>query len=92
MLKIFKRFNRKALIHITDMKQPLGRAIGNAIEIKASIDYLSGKPECKEIKELMDHFIVDILLTTKRAKTHIDAQKQIDKIINSGKALDKFYE
>jgi thymidine phosphorylase len=92
MLKIFKRFNRKAVIHITDMKQPLGRAVGNAIEVKASIDYLSGNPECKEIKELIDNFIVDILLTTKKAKNHIDAQKQIDNVINNGKALEKFYE
>jgi thymidine phosphorylase len=92
MLQLFKRFQRKAVIHITNMNQPLGRAVGNAIEVKASIDYLSNKPECTQAKALIDEFIVDILLTTKVAKNKTQAISLIDEVISSGKALAKFYE
>jgi thymidine phosphorylase len=72
------------------MTQPLGRAIGNAIEMKASIDFLSGNPESKEVKKLIYDFISDILITTKKVKNKNQAIKLIDQVINNCKALSVF--
>jgi pyrimidine-nucleoside phosphorylase len=90
MLNLFKRFKRKAIIHITNMKQPLGRAIGNAIEMKASIDFLNGNYESLEIKDLIFDFVADILLTVKKVKTRNEALKKIKAVIDNGSALKCF--
>lgn len=92
MLDIFSKFKRKAIIHLTNMSQPLGRSIGNAIEMKATIDSLNGDFETPEFKNLIYDFISDILIFTKKAKNKIDAYKMIDDVINSKKALNVFYE
>jgi pyrimidine-nucleoside phosphorylase len=92
LLKIFKQYHRKAIVHITNMEQPLGRTIGNAIEIKSAIEFLKGNPESQEVKELIYDFVSDILVTTKKATSKANAQQLIDKVINSRKALDVFYE
>ena len=42
MVDIGTRLNRKTIAMITDMDQPLGREIGNANEIRESIDVLRG--------------------------------------------------
>ncbi|GHU34839.1 hypothetical protein FACS1894166_12740 [Bacilli bacterium] len=92
MLKLFKRYKRKAVIHITNMTQPLGRAVGNAIEVKAAIEFLKGNPECNEIKDLIYRFVSDICLTTSKAKNQRGAYQLIDEVIRSGKALQVFYD
>ena len=39
MMQVLKMFKRKGLIHITCMKQPLGRSIGNTIEVRSAINF-----------------------------------------------------
>jgi len=91
MLKLFKAFNRKAIIHITDMTQPLGRAIGNAIEIKETIEFLNNENVSEELKEIIYCFASSILLTTKQAKAIKQAYKMIDDVLASKTALNNFY-
>ena len=43
MLDIAKRFHKKACAIITNMNQPLGNAVGNALEVKEAIETLQGK-------------------------------------------------
>jgi pyrimidine-nucleoside phosphorylase len=92
LLKIFKKYQRRAIVHITNMEQPLGRAIGNAIEIKASIDFLKGHPECLNVKKLIYDFVCDILLATKKITKRNVGIELIDDVIKSGKALKVFYQ
>src|SRR3989304_7173760 len=42
MVKIARRVNRKAVALLSDMNQPLGSAVGNALEVKEAIDTLNG--------------------------------------------------
>jgi pyrimidine-nucleoside phosphorylase len=92
LLQIFKSFKRNAIIHITNMTQPLGRAIGNAIEVKAAIDFLKGNYECNEIKELIYEFACDILISTHITNNKKDALNKIDQVIKNGAALKIFYD
>ena len=90
MMKLFKRFNRKAIIHITDMNQPLGVSVGNAIEVKEAIDFLNGKFESEHLKELIFDFMIDILTVTGKSKTRLQAKKKVEVVINNKSALKAF--
>ena len=47
MVEIGTRLNKKVIAFITDMNQPLGRAVGNGVEVIQAIDVLKGKgPAC----------------------------------------------
>jgi pyrimidine-nucleoside phosphorylase len=89
MLDILTKFKKKSVIHITNMDQPLGRAIGNAIEIKAALDFLKEKYECMQIKELIYTFASDILVATKICKDKKSALTQIITNIKNGKIYEK---
>ena len=45
MLDIGRRARKKTLAIVTDMNQPLGKAVGNALEIEAAIELLKGREE-----------------------------------------------
>lgn len=90
LISILKKFNRKSIVHITNMNQPLGRSIGNCIEMKTTIEFLDGKPESKDVKELIYEFSSDILVATKICKNKKEAYENINEVINSKKALEVF--
>lgn len=92
MIRLSKQFNRKTIIHLTNMDQPLGQAIGNAIEIKESVDYLLGKKVSDDLYNLINTFLIDILIATKKANNTNHAQDLIDEVIATKKGYDKFVE
>ncbi|MCU4117133.1 thymidine phosphorylase [Mycoplasma zalophi] len=89
MVNIGKNLGRKVLVEITNMQQPLGRAIGNKNEILEAVDTLKGNgPE--QFKELIYSSATSLLLETNKAKTLSEAKKLIDEVIENGKAFEKF--
>ncbi|EGZ31092.1 thymidine phosphorylase [Malacoplasma iowae] len=89
-ISIGKKFNKKVIAHLTNMEKPLGRAIGNLIEIKESLDFLSRKNEPSNLKDLIYSFASDILIDLSKAKDKQEAYKLIDKTINDKSAFNKF--
>lgn len=76
---------------ITDMNQPLGRAVGNAIEVKEAIETLAGKgPE--DLLEVSLTLASYMLLGSGKASTAKEARQLLEETIESGKALDKLAE
>lgn len=74
---------------ISDMSQPLGNTVGNALEIEEVIDTLQGDgPE--DLLELCLELGGYMLLGTGKASTIEDAKQKLRKTISSGAALDKF--
>lgn len=89
MVKIGNLVNRKTVAMITDMSQPLGLAIGNALEIKEAIDTLNGNgPE--DLTELCYELGSEMVVLSGKASTSAEARKMLEEVIANGKALESF--
>ena len=91
MVDIGNGAGRKTIATITDMDQPLGNAIGNALEVKEAIDALKGCAP-KDYTELVYEFAEEFLLATEMAKDKESAHRMVEEKISSGAALDKMAE
>ncbi|MDR1782481.1 MAG: thymidine phosphorylase [Bacilli bacterium] len=89
MIKIGKRFNKKIRAVITDMNIPLGKAIGNNLEIIEAIDILNNKGS-KRLRELCIDLAIIMLLETKIVNNKDEAYLMVNNVLNNGLALQKF--
>ncbi|NQX58941.1 pyrimidine-nucleoside phosphorylase [Paenibacillus qinlingensis] len=89
MVDIGTRLNRKTIAMITDMDQPLGREIGNANEIRESIDVLRGTGD-KELTEVAISVAAYMAVLGKAFTSFEEAQEAVRDIISKGKALETF--
>lgn len=89
MVSIGNNVGRNTMAIISDMSQPLGRAIGNALELKEAIDTLNGKgPE--DLTELVLTLGSQMVVLANRAKTLEEARQLLNEAIENGSALEKF--
>jgi pyrimidine-nucleoside phosphorylase len=91
MISIGKHFKKQVIAHLTDMNEPLGNTVGNAIEIIEAIDTLKGKGPA-DFQELILDSASLMLVMGKVHKTYDSALKAVKKAISDGSALNKFYE
>ena len=73
---------------VTDMDQPLGFAVGNALEVKEAISVLRGA-DVPDLRELCLVLGTNILVRSGLAETEEEARARLEKSIESGAALDK---
>lgn len=84
-----ERMGKKVIALITDMDQPLGNMIGNALEVVEVIDILRGEgPE--DLRELCLHLAGWMLHVGGVSKTVAEGKQHSEQLISSGKALKKF--
>ncbi len=76
---------------ITSMEQPLGRAIGNALEMAEAIAILRGHGPL-DVSELCYHEASELLVMTGSVKTMSEAEKRVEQAIRSGAAVAKLAE
>lgn len=89
MVSIGNNVGRNTMAIISDMGQPLGRAIGNALELKEAIDTLNGKgPE--DLTELVLTLGSQMVVLANRANTLEEARQLLNEAIENGSALEKF--
>lgn len=89
MVRIGNNVGRQTMAVISDMSQPLGYAIGNALEVKEAIDTLKGEgPE--DLTELVLTLGSQMVVLAKKAETLEEARELLKEVIANGKALDKF--
>jgi pyrimidine-nucleoside phosphorylase len=76
---------------ITAMEQPLGQAIGNALEIREAIEILHGTGP-QDVSALCLHEAAELLLMTGKATNYEQAATLVQQAIHSGAAVQKFAE
>jgi len=89
MVKIGNNVGRKTMAIISDMSQPLGYAIGNALEVKEAIDTLKGEgPE--DLQELCYTLGSQMIVVSGKAESIEEARKMLVEVVQNGSALEIF--
>ncbi|WP_071460029.1 pyrimidine-nucleoside phosphorylase [Bacillus massilinigeriensis] len=89
MVRIGNNVGRNTMAVISDMSQPLGFAIGNALEVKEAIDTLKGEgPE--DLTELCLTLGSHMVYLAGKAQSHKEAREMLEKAIKDGSALESF--
>ncbi|PGL72027.1 pyrimidine-nucleoside phosphorylase [Bacillus sp. AFS055030] len=89
MVKIGNNVGRQTVAVISDMSQPLGFAIGNALEVKEAIDTLKGEGP-KDLEELCLVLGSQMVVLAKKAETLEEARAKLLENMKNGKALEVF--
>ncbi|MGD6774890.1 pyrimidine-nucleoside phosphorylase [Sutcliffiella horikoshii] len=87
MVDIGNNVGRRTMAVISDMSQPLGFAIGNALEIKEAIDTLRGEGP-KDLEELCLELGSYMVLLAEKASTLEEARGMLEEVIRSGAAIE----
>ena len=89
MVETGERMGKKMMALITDMDQPLGLCVGNALEVKEVIEVLHGSgPE--DLRQLCSELAGAMFFLAGQTPTMDKGRKLSDELISSGKALHKF--
>jgi pyrimidine-nucleoside phosphorylase len=89
LVAIGTKLGRKMAAVITDMSQPLGRTVGNALEVREAIETLQGKgPE--DVATLCCELGAELLVFSGRAPDRSTAVRELRALLANGKALAKF--
>ncbi|WP_294341844.1 pyrimidine-nucleoside phosphorylase [uncultured Clostridium sp.] len=91
MVTIGEQLGRRTVAIISNMDQPLGFAIGNALEVKEAIDTLKGNGP-KDLEELVLEIGSQMVILSKKAKSVEEAKKLLRENLTNGKALNKLKE
>ena len=92
MVKTGQKLNKQITAVVTSMEEPLGRAVGNSLEIIESVEFLKGNIVTGDIAELTYDFAVIALMLTGKFLDENTARSYLQELIHSGQALDKFKE
>jgi pyrimidine-nucleoside phosphorylase len=91
MVETGNRMGKRTVALITDMDQPLGRAVGNALEVAECIDVLRGAgPE--DLRQLCIDLSGWMLYLGQRAAGVDEGRRLAEEMIASGRGLEKFRE
>ncbi|MBP1969664.1 pyrimidine-nucleoside phosphorylase [Virgibacillus natechei] len=89
MVSIGNQVGRNTMAVISDMSQPLGNAIGNALEVKEAIDTLQGRgPE--DLTELCLTLGSQMVVLADKADNIEEARLKLETNLTNGKALEQF--
>lgn len=90
MVKMGKVLRREVVAVVTDMNQPLGLAVGNALEVREAVQLLSGMvPEDDALYEVCMLLGTQMLRLSKLASSDEEARKKLQTALASGEGLKK---
>lgn len=92
MVRIGKKLDKSVTAVVTSMEEPLGRAIGNSLEVIEAIEFLKGKIESGDLADLTYYFAVTVLLNMDIYDDKAEAERYLRNLVHSGQALAKFRE
>lgn len=88
MIDLGESLGKRVAAVISDMNQPLGRTVGNALEVKEAIDTLRGAGPA-DFTTLCLAVGSQMLLVAGEAKSEEEAQQKLQGILQSGQAIAK---
>jgi len=91
MVDIGRRLGRKTAALLTNMEQPLGRAVGNALEAQEALAALRGEGPV-DLEELCLALGAALLVLTGKAANPGQAEAELARLWKTGRALQKFKE
>ncbi|WP_368250513.1 pyrimidine-nucleoside phosphorylase [Enterococcus sp. 2201sp1_2201st1_B8_2201SCRN_220225] len=91
MVRIGKLANRQVMAVVSDMSQPLGEAVGNALEVVEAIETLQGHGPA-DLLEMCYILGSQMVVLAKKADSLEEARRLLEEALTSGKALAKFKE
>ena len=91
LVRVGKAAGKKTAAVITDMDEPLGNAVGNALEVKEAIAVLKGEKK-GDLYELCMTLGSLMLVSAEKAASLEEARKMLEKTISDGPALKKLAE
>lgn len=91
MVETGRRMGKQVVALLTDMDQPLGRMAGNAMEVRESIDVLSGAGPA-DLRELCLVLAAWMLFLGQRVKSVEEGKSLAAEMVASGRAREKFRE
>ncbi|KRM30095.1 pyrimidine-nucleoside phosphorylase [Limosilactobacillus panis DSM 6035] len=89
LVDIGKQAGLQCMAVISDMNQPLGNKVGNALEIEESIDVLKGKGPA-DLTELVLTLGSYMVVMGGKAQTPKAARQLLEEVVADGTALDRF--
>ena len=90
MVRVGKLAGRKCVAVITDMEKPLGRAVGNSLEVIEAIEALKGNAP-DDLMEVSLVLATEMLYTAGKGSSE-ECRKMAEEAVSSGKALAKLRE
>ena len=88
MVQIGQLAGREVVALLSDMNQPLGNAVGNALEVREAIETLHGRgPE--DFREHCLYISAHMLMLGKKAKDLTEGRKMAEKAVEDGSAFEK---
>jgi len=90
MVDIGNRAGRKTVALVTDMNQPLGNAIGNALEVREAIEILRGEHRTGDLAEVSIALGAQMLLLSGIANDEMEARRRLSDALESGEGLERF--
>jgi pyrimidine-nucleoside phosphorylase len=91
MVETGERMGKRTVALITDMDQPLGNMIGNALEVVEAVDVLRGGGP-QDLRDLCLELAAWMLHLGGISKTVAEGKQESAKLLASGKALERFRE
>lgn len=91
LVRVGNKLGKKFAALITAMDQPLGRMAGNALEVRQAIEVLRGQgPE--DLREVVLALGAELLVMAGEAASPEDGKEKLVKLLENGKAFQKFRE
>lgn len=91
MVEIGREAKRETVAVLSNMEQPLGRAVGNSLEVYEAVQTLKGKgPE--DLNSLCLELAAWMLVVGDKASDIVHARSLVTEVLNNGKAWQKFLE
>src|SRR5262249_5723688 len=88
---VCRKMGTGIVILITDMEQPLGRAVGNALELKECLDFLNGNPP-EDLETVTLALAAEMIRLGGLAKTQREGSRMAYEAVSRGLARQSFLD